>query len=113
MYNVGPAVPDIFCKSQAASESNNVSDGSQQLAEPGRCRHAARRQEPERALRTFGVGELVCPSCERPFALDITTRIDLRDPLCSVPLESLGLARDDLVSLRREDRRKTLLLSSE
>lgn len=83
----------------------------QEVVRSGACSACGTTVEPQRSLRSFGTGELVCPECEQAFALDVATKFAADDPLAHVPIESLGLAQMDVATLEGEEQWLTLLLT--
>ena len=82
----------------------------QEIIRSASCSTCGSTSVLRRALRTFGAGELICPSCEEGMALDIATRFDTESDLSDVPLSTLGLALHDVATLESTDGTVTLLL---
>ena len=85
----------------------------QEIVRSAKCIACKTELTPQRSLRGFAVGELICPGCSNPFALDISTRFDSDNPLWDLPIAQMGLARSDIATLTRGDEWQTLLLNQD
>ena len=85
----------------------------QEIVRSAKCIACKTELTPQRSLRGFAVGELICLGCSNPFALDISTRFDSDDPLWHLPIAQMGLAHSDIATLTRGDEWQTLLLNQD
>lgn len=82
----------------------------QEIVRSASCTACGSSITPQRAMRSFGTGELVCPGCSEVFALDVATRFEADSELGDVPIAGLGLARHDIAVFESPAGAVTLLL---
>jgi molybdopterin/thiamine biosynthesis adenylyltransferase len=82
----------------------------QEIVRSAMCSACSTSSTPQRALRSFGAGELVCAGCSEVFALDVATRFEADSDLAALPISTLGLARHDVAVLESPTGFVTVLL---